>query len=303
MIQPTEAALLRKEKRDDESPSQAELFRETFKEKQAEIEDSLSAIDGSSDRLKLADDFDRVSRKINDLNRYLASSSIFLTAYNMKICKHQLQTLSDRLSEMEAELLPRKKFAFRKREATKKAEAKAERQAVVVDKPLSTDAYVVEDRRSETVVVDSIADKDVTLSRLVDCTVFIHGSPNTLHLIDLTSCKIVSGPVVTSVLVENCADSAFAFPCQQLRVHGCRRDDFHVRVSTRAIIEDTTAVRFGPCRRAFGDDTDGPADPVPVDDFNWLVNNKQSPNWTTLPDQDQIAFWNSLDLNSAQASR
>ena len=49
-----------------------------------------------------------------------------------------------------------------------------------------------------------VANCDVLLSRLKNCVVRILGSPSTVHIADLDGCKILTGPVRTSVFVERC---------------------------------------------------------------------------------------------------
>uniref|UniRef100_A0A0K8TAQ4 C-CAP/cofactor C-like domain-containing protein n=1 Tax=Lygus hesperus TaxID=30085 RepID=A0A0K8TAQ4_LYGHE len=108
---------------------------------------------------------------------------------------------------------------------------------------------------------------------------------------------------MTSVMVEHSVNGVFAFPCQQLRVHNTKSTDFHIHVTTRAIIEDTTGVRFGPYRYSY-DGLDAHYEESgldrdrnnwdDIDDFNWLVNNKQSPNWTKIPQEDQELFLDEL---------
>ncbi|KAF6200447.1 hypothetical protein GE061_004890 [Apolygus lucorum] len=296
------------QKKHDNQPSQAEVFRETFREKEAEIEVLLASIEKTTDKLDLADMFDRISKSINQLNKYLASSSIFLIAYDIKISKSAIQSLQDRSVELENKYLPRKRFTFKNRRDMKPARDKnteIDRHVEVEKIVTNPNAFSVSDKTDVTLFIDheDIKNKDVTLSRLVNCVVFIHGSPNTLHLITLESCRIVSGPVVTSVLVEDSRNGSFAFPCQQLRVHNTKSTDFHIHVTTRAIIEDTSGVRFGPYRYSY-DNLDAHYEGSgldrernnwdDVDDFNWLVNNKQSPNWTKMPPNDQDSFLEEL---------
>lgn len=51
---------------------------------------------------------------------------------------------------------------------------------------------------------DDFLSGDVLLSRLKNCVVKIIGSPSTVHITDLDNCKVLSGPVKTSVFVERC---------------------------------------------------------------------------------------------------
>ena len=112
----------------------------------------------------------------------------------------------------------------------------------------------------------------------------------------------------TSVFVEGCSDSAFALACQQLRVHSTTATRFFLHVSTRAIVEDCSAVSFGPYGLTYpGIDGDYEASGLDrsvnnwdkVEDFNWLAADKASPNWSALPEED----WEKFELETACVMR
>eukprot|EP00041_Stephanoeca_diplocostata_P013886 m.248215 g.248215 ORF g.248215 m.248215 type:complete len:139 (+) comp19501_c0_seq43:1247-1663(+) len=94
-------------------------------------------------------------------------------------------------------------------------------------------------------------------------TVEIAGQPNALHMRDLKSCKVgllegtlilrsirmlntlfksciqvCIGPVSRSLLLHECTGCEFHIACQQLRIHTSTATDFHIHVTSKAIIED-----------------------------------------------------------------
>eukprot|EP00041_Stephanoeca_diplocostata_P013887 m.248229 g.248229 ORF g.248229 m.248229 type:complete len:172 (+) comp19501_c0_seq45:138-653(+) len=83
-----------------------------------------------------------------------------------------------------------------------------------------------------------VSGKDVEISSLRNCTVEIAGQPNALHMRDLKSCKVCIGPVSRSLLLHECTGCEFHIACQQLRIHTSTATDFHIHVTSKAIIED-----------------------------------------------------------------
>ncbi|XP_014259388.1 tubulin-specific chaperone C-like isoform X1 [Cimex lectularius] len=307
MIQVPESILKRNEQRQDdlqkkkdEGPSQAEVFRDTFKSQQIKIESLIESLELIKDRNKLAEVFNQISKDLNVLNRYLATSSMFLIPYDIKICKGILQTLQDKSTELEHKLLPKKKFGFSSRKDIKKGVKKLEEvQTNETPELILSVQCGFSDHIGKKLVLTHVEvdNKDVGLARLEKCDVVINGAPNTIHLVNIRACRILCGPVVTSVLIEDCKDSVLAFACQQLRVHNTISSDFYIHVTTKAIIEDSSRLRFAPYNYSYENidlhyKQTGLKREINnwdnVDDFNWLVNNQHSPNWCILPENERI---------------
>jgi hypothetical protein len=66
--------------------------------------------------------------------------------------------------------------------------------------------YHVSDRADSSIEIGrgDVSSRDVLLSRLNNCDVKILASPSTVHIADLDNCRILCGPVRTSVFVEKC---------------------------------------------------------------------------------------------------
>ncbi|KAK9507496.1 hypothetical protein O3M35_007343 [Rhynocoris fuscipes] len=300
---------LLKKKEENAGPNQAEAFKTAFKEKYSEIEELLdSCHDLAGDKNKISERLNEISRELNILSKFLAASSMFLIAYDVKICTKSIQQLQDKMTEIEANLLPKKKFGFSSRIDKKKninknkddidsSEIKSTPKLSLISSGINSCGFTSRNDEELSLLHDEVYNRDVLLSNLNRCTVYIKGSPNTIHVVSSSKCKIMTGPVATSIMVETCTDSTFSVACQQLRVHNTYDCDFYIHVTTKAIIEDSQRVRFAPYNFYYPDvdihfgltglntDINNWKD---IDDFNWLVNNKHSPNWSIIPLGERI---------------
>lgn len=277
-----------------------EIFWETFKAKQAEVESLLEAAENIHDRQELADIFNNVSKQIQTLNKYVSTSALFLIPYDLRKTKTILQELQEIASTKEKQLLPKRKFGFSKiSEERKKEEIPPPKSADAVDFSKLTFDTGFACREGEVLTLgrEELAGKDVVLSKLKDCDIYLLGSCSTLQASQISGCRILSGPVSTSVFIEECKDSVFSVACQQLRVHQTTATDFYLHVTTKAIIEDSKKVRFAPYTFSYAGLVKDLQDSSlnlhtnnwdKIDDFNWLVNNKQSPNWSIIDENERI---------------
>ncbi|KAG9484396.1 tubulin-specific chaperone C [Eleutherodactylus coqui] len=254
-----------------------------------------------------AEALDEVSGRLQRLQKLVNDSMMFLPPYDLRQAQDHLARLQAALEAKRQELQPKKKFAFksRKKEASASAatieppqgprakELPADPGAQCGLQGLSGQVLFME--------ADDIRQKDVQLSQLRDCTVTLPGSPATLHMRELRGCKVLCGPVASSVFVDNCADCIFAFPCQQLRTHSSRDSRFYLHVTSRAIIEDCRGLLFAPFTWSYpGIQQDYERAGLDqnrnnwetVDDFNWLAMDVRSPNWSILPEDERITHWN-----------
>ncbi|XP_050807878.1 LOW QUALITY PROTEIN: tubulin-specific chaperone C [Gopherus flavomarginatus] len=142
--------------------------------------------------------------------------------------------------------------------------------------------------------------RDVLLADLSDCRVLLRGNPNTLRVRDCRGCTVLCGPVSTSVLVDGCSDCLLVLACQQLRTHRTRDSRIYLQVTSRAMVEDCSGVRFAPYTWSYpgieGDYESSGLDRGRnnwnlVDDFDWLARDEPSPNWSVIPEQERITQW------------
>ncbi|XP_069624670.1 tubulin-specific chaperone C [Ranitomeya imitator] len=299
----------KKRQEKDEQAVQEEksgYFSSSFGLERAAIEEVLSGEDAGGG----AEALDEVPGRLQRLQKLLNDSMMFLPSYDIRQAQEHITRLQGALEARRQQLQPKKKFAFksRKKEApagpaaaviqptapvTRAKETPAEPAAQCGLRGLSGQVLFME--------AEEIGQKDVQLSQLRDCTVTLPGSPATLHIRGLSGCKVLCGPVVTSVFVDHCTNCLFTFPCQQLRTHSTRDCRFYLHVTSRAIIEDCSGLRFAPFtwsypsiqqdyQRAGLDQNRNNWDQV--DDFNWLAMDVRSPNWSIIPAEERITQWN-----------
>lgn len=267
--------------------------------------------------------FDKANKDITMLKNYLFESKIFLKVYDIRKAQETLQILENTAAELEAKLIPRKKFGFKNRRVVKNStdkpgdvtdslkdlkiaesnskNGKAKQMSNILNK-YGDNTCMLLHKVGETLVLDAenVNKNDVLLSDLTKCTVRIYGTPNTLHMVRLVQCTILIGPVTTSVFVDDCRECEFAFACQQLRLHTSTNCTIYLHVTSRAIIEDCTKIRVAPYNWTYEDQVNhfklAGLDPKInnwncIDDFYWLSTEKSSPNWSILEPELRRKSW------------
>lgn len=285
---------------------QIEIFVRNMKDEKEDIEKSLLLAE-SLERQQISDLLDSLSKRCQNLQKYVTESTIFLTAYHMRKYQAVVVALLMAVQETRDALMPTKKFAFKKKKVPK---------AISMPKSPSEPAEDINKnvvvQRSDaggfknlvgqtlTMVGDDITLKDIWLENLKDCKVKLEGSASTIHMTGLVKCTVLVGPVSTSVYVDDCADSHFVVACQQLRIHRTTSSGFYVDVSSRPIIEDCKDVGFAPYNWTYVDieqhyaqsglsrDVNNWHD---VADFNWLSTEQPSPNWFVISEQHRVRSW------------
>lgn len=282
-------------------------FLDQFAKSHLAIENDLSKLaSGMVENSLVPSTINKISKDIQTLQKYFSTSTMILCLHDVRMSQERIQMLQQNLQELEEKLIPKKKFGFKAR----KPQIKESVHVQVADetdcgealqKILVESDFGIKNKENEDVVMmaNSISEKDVALTNLVGCTVKLMGSPGTLHISNIHDCTILSGPVVRSVFIENCKNCKFVLPCQQLRVHLSQECDFYLHVTSRAIIEDSTAIRVAPYNwhyEGFKDDFESLCWDHKknhwdsVDDFNWLASDKPSPNWSILPEIDRLSW-------------
>lgn len=296
-----------KEERGLASPDQVKLFHESFDEHSNKILECFQVIEkGKVEQKDLPDHLNKISKDLQILNRYLSVSTVFLTNYSVRKSLQTIEELESKVKNLEAEFLPKKKFGFKARK-TKNAEKvikKVDEVDFTADKVISvsTISCGFSDRKNESLklIKEEVLKNDVELRNLEKCSVSLFGSPATVHISNIKNCKIICGPVSTSVFVDDCQDCDLVIACQQLRIHSTKDSRFYIHVTSKAIIEDSSNVGFAPYNLTYegieADFDDSGLDRSSnnwnkVDDFNWLASDVASPNWTELSEDNRTQFW------------
>ncbi|CAH0561036.1 unnamed protein product [Brassicogethes aeneus] len=279
-----------------------DYFQKIFNEKYYEIFNLITNTKNLS-KSDLPDYFNNISNDILTLQKYVAASSLFLRNYDIKKCQQSLNDLTIKCKLLEEELLPKKRFGFKNKTKPNKIDANSHTKIDVVD---SKNDKIIDfkanfcgyhDKKSVKLCLrsDEIYKKDVTLENLEDCQITLLGTPSTLHLNHIKDCTILSGPVSTSIFIENCENSNLSIACQQLRLHSSKNVTIFLHVTSRAIMEDCTDIIFGPYNFHYQDKESDFAHAgldlninnwKSIDDFNWLNIDKPSPNWRLFEPPD-----------------
>ncbi|NWU69869.1 TBCC protein, partial [Pterocles burchelli] len=259
---------------------------------------------------------EEAAARLQGLQKLLTESVRFLAPYEVRQGQETVARLQGDLAAQRQRLQPKKKFAFRalKKKAAPGSEprpAEPTRSAAAEpapgcglaegesDGPPLCGFSGAEDEELELGPAE-LLQRDVVLSELRGCRVRLRGNANTLRVRDCRGCTVLCGPISTSAVVDGCSDCLLVLACQQLRTHRTRDSQFYVQVTSRAVIEDCTKVCFAPYSWSYpGIENDFESSGLDrnknnwnlVDDFNWLVTDKPSPNWSLIPEQKRISCW------------
>ena len=303
---------------------QASYFKDAFYSTCKSIQDLLDSANKGS-VTSVSDIFDKVNKDIMMLKNYIFESKIFLKVYDVRKAQEMLQVLETEATQLEAKLVPRKKFGFKNRRVIKKSADKLPDVAdglqdmKIVESIKKNNGIAVQNNKKIcnkygdnacmllnkvdeklTLDAENVNKNDVLLSDLTRCTVKIYGTPNTLHMVSLIQCTILIGPVTTSVFVDDCRDCHFAFACQQLRLHTSTNCNIYLHVTSRAILEDCTEIKVAPYNWTYENQANhfklAGLDPKinnwdSIDDFNWLSTNESSPNWCIIEPELRVKSW------------
>ncbi|KAL1308735.1 hypothetical protein HN51_050733 [Arachis hypogaea] len=251
----------------------------------------------SSDPSQLKPHFEQISTSISYLEKLVAENSYFLPSYDVRSSLKTIADLKHTLETLISQLLPKKKFSFKNKAATKKDTTNNNTVTPQEPKqplPLNRDSLGFRNKSGELLVGDFRGSEvgKFTVSDLNSCEVRIIGCVSTLFIHRLKDSRVYVGPVMSSVLIEDVEGCVFAMASHQIRIHAATRSDFYLKVRSRPIIEDSNGVRFASyCLRYEGikEDLRGAGLDAEignwgnVDDLKWL-RAMQSPNWLILPE-------------------
>lgn len=290
----------------------ADYFAQIFSERAKSIEKNINNIqtDCVVDLKKV---FAAINNDIQELQKYLSNSTLFLPDYNIKACQNILNELTSRNEEMKQKLLPKKKFGFHNKKVGLKTTQKIgngdinSSEGIVVDNgidkvdfseksSISTSSFewTLSNKENEYIQLigsDIVNRKDLTISNVKNCFIEIQGYAGSLQILNAKNCIILCGPISRSVFAENCCDCQLIAACQQLRLHSSSNVKLFIHVTCRAIIEDCTKIEVSNYNYKYpGIDIDFEKSGLDINvnnykdiaDFNWLSPDKPSPNWKLL---------------------
>ncbi|KAG9065064.1 hypothetical protein KI688_002385 [Linnemannia hyalina] len=277
------------------------------------IEEALEGLD-KVPKDELQANIDSIVQRINALEKTVTAKISILPAFDARMCMEAIKSMSEKLAQLRAKLVPKAKFSFKSRKT-----AGATPSPASTPKPAASPKPTVstptidqsqflkfEDRTGEHLFIGSLsvsetesrAAKDVALTNLTDCTInLVHDIPlGAIHVKNLKRCTLVFPPVSGSILLHDCEGCTLIGACHQSRMHTSTNMNIYIHVTSEPIIEDCTDMRFAPYGQILpSEELDRLFEAAQlnqgvnlydkVKDFNWL-RQQQSPNWRLLEDSE-----------------
>jgi hypothetical protein len=216
--------------------------------------------------------------------------------------------------------VPRKKFTFGKRRPKSSVGAVPKQAnpdqnsnndstpppAAVAAPAVQEATHIFDGKTGETLIVRAgdlvgTAGSDYFLKDLTDCTVVFMEPLSALKIINLTNCRVFTGPVAGSVFVREVFGSRLHICARQLRIHDSKDVVWFTKTASPPIIEDCTGMAFAGftvtypqllpqmAANGLGDAQLGWFNGVEtykqVKDFKWH-RAQASPNWRLLPSRE-----------------
>uniref|UniRef100_A0A1Q3FG51 Putative tubulin-specific chaperone c n=1 Tax=Culex tarsalis TaxID=7177 RepID=A0A1Q3FG51_CULTA len=297
-----QAAKLEREK-DADGTEAMQFFESSFDEKVKLIGNSLATVGKSEQKAQV---FAEMQNEIHDLQRYLSTSTFFLNEYKIKVCQNTIADLCKQLETLKTELIPKKKFGFKSKKLVKTSAEKftLDKLNGAKDPSAAEDRmkWTFANRNNELIQLprEKINDQNVTGSGLTNCIIRLEGHSGSLQFAKLENCLVICGPTARSIFLDDCHNCKFVVACQQLRCHRSRSCDLYLKVTSRAIIEDSAQIQVAEYNGTYADlDDDLHKSGLDasvnnwniLDDFNWLSTDKPSPNWSILEQNQLIHDW------------
>lgn len=258
----------------------------------------------SSDENQSKNSLNNHLERLNHLRSKLAQNNELLPPYEMKRLQSKLDQSGETLNQVQQDLKPRSKFTFKKLPVLKPKpalpangndEEVVPKNASKLKMPSSectgNIVTVIVNKTNEIIEQTLITGNEVELTDLTDCSITLIGMASTLRILRCVTCDVKVGPVSRSIFVNDCSQCKLHLTCQQLRIHTTKDCDFHVRVTSGAIIEHCNDLRFLQLKWTYSDYERhlmeaGLRKDVNlwnrVQDFDWLAAEKPSPNWRPI---------------------
>lgn len=234
--------------------------------------------------------------RYDELKQFINESSAYLPAYHQRVVQEAFKSLKTLIENNKRSLIPNAKISFDsnviKSDQIKDEECFDGMKTCVNANELSFCGLknISNSPTPLMILPNEVNQKDLQLDNISGCKIEIYGGPNTIHISNLTNCKVYSGPASTSIFIQNCHDCIFQLACQQLRIHTSKNCHFYLHVTSRSIIEDSNHIRFAPYDWSYDQLNDHfelaklnqkVNNWNKIDDFNWL-SSEPSPNWSFI---------------------
>ncbi|KAM7353584.1 tubulin-binding cofactor C [Cochliomyia hominivorax] len=295
----------------------ADYFNQTFADKAREIELRIKNVTeamakksaGDGPTIDLARHFTDIKVEIQELQRYLTNSTIFLTEYKIKSCQEIVHDLLATCEETKVRLMPKKKFGFSGRKVTPKPalnpklnlndKLDSSEKLPTVATAQNVVNWTLSNIKYEYICLkdEEINGKDITISNMKNCFVELQGPAGSVQISRCEDCTFLCGPIARSLFAEFCNNCTLNVACQQLRFHSSTKCRIYLHVTCRAIIEDCKEIEIAPYNYEYahiGEDfkmaglNKEQNNYTDVADFNWLSPNVPSPNWHLIKESHSV---------------
>ncbi|XP_064540854.1 tubulin-specific chaperone C [Drosophila montana] len=282
-----------------------DYFAQSFGQRAYDIEQRIGAMQLDSGDAPLPDLsklFADLTLQIQELQRYLTDSTMFLSDYKIKSCQNALNSLTSACDEARQRLMPKKKFGFSGKKSAVKHKLPLD--LCKVDAPEKTPktggsssafTWTISNQRNAHIVLraEQVNGQDITISNVHKCLVELQGHAGSVQVSNASQCTLLCGPVARSFFAEQLERCTVAIACQQLRLHSSQATRIYLHVTCRAIIEDCREIEIDVYNYDYAElEADyeqsglnkSQNNYTDVADFNWLSPDVHSPNWTLLKD-------------------
>ncbi|KAF7491430.1 Tubulin-specific chaperone C [Sarcoptes scabiei] len=272
-----------------------------LREEKQSILNELNEISEIDDETILTDRINAINSRLDALRKLVHQNRSQMIAYDLRNCNEIIKEIDKKILEHRSEDAQKDSdFSFKIKGSTseeipqksiqRNKALRSSNDDDLLDKLLNN-VSGFQDLIGETLKLEKnqIENKDIVLKNLCECHVQIHGIGSSLRLVNLKNTKIFTGPIKSSIYIENCHHCNFQIVGQQVRIHDCSECDIYLYVTSRTIIEDSTKIRFGPYDwdyehkeldfKRSGFET-SPNNWCQIDDFNCLFS--KSKNWSLI---------------------
>jgi hypothetical protein len=267
-------------------------------------------------RLKLSARYEEISLKTENLQKVFTENSASIPLYEVRKAQEHLAKLSKLSQDKRDELFPKKKFGFKSKQNMTTLE-----NAIETAQPHNTTTTSVPDNIDSkkkkvdiecSCTIKNLSDEkfyvkkeaeingnDVALINIKNSVIQLQGNPSVVHVSNIESSTILIGPITGPAFLNNIKNSKIIVACHQLRIHETHNTEFYINVVSRAIIENCNQVYFAPYSWSYPNIEDHikmssisftNVNWTSIDDFNWLSQDKQSPNWSLLEESKRFKW-------------
>ncbi|CAI2162166.1 12720_t:CDS:2 [Funneliformis geosporum] len=296
-------------------------FWQEFQQEREEIQNSINDL-STKPKSSIPKLCEEILVRINTLERKATDATIYLPGYDQR--QLILVPLVRELNTKRSEVAPKSKFTFKSR---KPAFTNGSEEKVINTEERNTSTTIISnntssifnenfqivtlnDKQNSYLTINSYLSPPNDSKKIIDfhisnlqhcfinlvCTNVIIGA---IHIKGLKDCVIISGPVGSSILINDCENCVLVVACHQFRMHTSKQMNIYLHVTSYPIIEDCNIIKFAPYTLSIpGLDKMFEAaklDPNnnkynKVEDFNWL-RQQASPNWNLLDEKCLRKDW------------